>query len=158
MSCSDCGQTISTSDIINKSLEKWRKFLIPGDRTQNNRPDTVISLSSERLDMAAYTFIYHMEYGCALEKDPFWGNIYICELLLKYRFEEYSASHSMSCFKKGCECRFLFPFLSAKTVHTFMRTEVRRMKKKHCFIHEMDQELGYIPVLFYQKDPWVAST
>jgi hypothetical protein len=109
MSCSDCGKTISTSDIINKSLKQWREFLISGDRTQNNRPDTVISLSTERLDVAAYTFTYHMEYGCTLEKDPFWGNI---NVLLKHRFEEHSASHSMSCFKKGCECRFLFPFMS----------------------------------------------
>jgi hypothetical protein len=103
MSFSDCGQTISTSDIINKTLKQWRQFLIPGDRTQNSRPDTVIPLSKERLEMAAYTFTYHMENGCALEKDPFMGNIHVCELLFKYRFEEHSASHSMSCFKKGCQ-------------------------------------------------------
>jgi hypothetical protein len=55
-----------------------------------------------------------MEDGCALE-NPFWANINVCEILLKYRFEEHSASHSMSCFKKKkrCECRFPFPFLSA---------------------------------------------
>ncbi len=27
-------------------------------------------------------------------------------------FEEHSACHKASCFKKGCECRFLFPFMS----------------------------------------------
>ncbi len=102
---------------------------MPGDRTQNNRPDTVIPLSTEMLDMAAYTFIYHMEqYGCALENDPFWGYINVHELLLKYKLEECSASHSMSCFKNGCACRFLF-HLCQLTVHTFMRIEVRRMKK-----------------------------
>ena len=60
--------------------------------------------------MAAYTFLYHMNGGCALESDPFWGNNCIRETLLKYRFEVHSASHSASCFKKGCECRFLHPF------------------------------------------------
>jgi hypothetical protein len=34
------------------------------------------------------------------------------EILLKYRFEEHSACHKASFFKKGCECRFLFPFMS----------------------------------------------
>jgi hypothetical protein len=84
---------------------------------QKNRQDTVIPLSIERLDMAACTFTYHMEYGCALKKDPFRGTINVCELLLKYRFKEHSASHSMSCFKKGCECRFLYPFMSAKCTY-----------------------------------------
>ncbi len=54
--------------------------------------------------MAAYTFSYHMENGCALEKDSFWGNKYVWELLLKFRFEEHSAHHKVSYFKKGCEC------------------------------------------------------
>ncbi len=67
--------------------------------------------------MAAYTFSYHMENGCALEKDSFWGNKYVWELLLKFRFEEYSAYHKASCFKKGCECQFLFPFMSTTSTH-----------------------------------------
>ncbi len=32
--------------------------------------------------------------------------------MLRYRFEEHSFSHSASSFKKDCECRFLFPFMS----------------------------------------------
>jgi hypothetical protein len=73
MSCSDCGQNISTSDTINKSLKQWGEFVIPGDRTQNYRPDTVIPLSPERLDMAANTFTSHIECSCALEKESFRG-------------------------------------------------------------------------------------
>jgi hypothetical protein len=100
---------IFTSDIINSCLQMWRDTAIPSNRLQDNRPDKIILLSKERLDMAAYTFTYHMENGCALEKDCFWGNKHVWELLLKYRFEEHSACHKASCFKKGCECRFLFP-------------------------------------------------
>jgi hypothetical protein len=73
MSCSDCGKMISTSDIINSCLQLWRDTVIPSNTLQDNRPDTVIPLSKERLDMAAYTFTYHMENGCALEKDCIWG-------------------------------------------------------------------------------------
>ncbi len=50
---------------------------------------TNIPLSPARLDMAAYTFSYHMNGGCALEKDPFWGNSHVRETLLKYRFKEF---------------------------------------------------------------------
>jgi hypothetical protein len=71
MSCSDCRKIISTSDIINSCLQLWRDTVIPSNRLQDNRPDTIIPLSKEKLDMAAYTFTYHMENGCALEKDYF---------------------------------------------------------------------------------------
>ena len=71
MYCPDCTQTISTIDIVNKTLQRWKDCLIPGDRAQYNRPDAMIPLSKERLDMAAYTFSYHMNGGCVLETDPF---------------------------------------------------------------------------------------
>ncbi len=103
MSCSDGGEIISTSDIINSCLQKWRDTIIPSNRLQDNRPDTIIPLSKKRLDMAAYTFTYHMENGCALVKDQFWGNKHIQELLLKYRVEDHSACHKAPSFKKGCE-------------------------------------------------------
>ncbi len=112
MYCPDCNQTMSTIDIVNNALQRWKDCLIPGDRAQHNRPDTMIPLSQERLDMAAYTFSYHTNGGCVLETNPFWGDIDVWEILLRYRFEEHSFSHSASCFKKDCECRFLFPFMS----------------------------------------------
>ncbi len=71
MYCPDCTQTISTIDIVNKALQRWKDCLIHGDRAQYNRPDTMIPLSKERLDMAAYTFSYHMNGGCVVETDPF---------------------------------------------------------------------------------------
>jgi hypothetical protein len=67
--------------------------------------------------MAAYTFSYHMNKVCALKSDPFWGHNNILKTLLKYRFEEHSACHCASCFKKGCECRFLFPFMSTPSTY-----------------------------------------
>jgi hypothetical protein len=67
MYCPDCNQTVSIIDIVNKALQRWKDCLIPGDRAQHNRQDTMIPLSKERLYMAAYTFSYHMNGGCELE-------------------------------------------------------------------------------------------
>ncbi len=67
MYCPDSNQTVSTIDIVNRALQRWKDCLIPGDRAQHNGQDTMIPLSKERLDMAAYTFSYHMNRGCVLE-------------------------------------------------------------------------------------------
>ncbi len=40
----------------------------------------------------------------------FWGDDNIRTIMFWHRFEHHSISHNPSCFKKGCECRFLFPF------------------------------------------------
>jgi hypothetical protein len=73
MYCGECNETITTVDVVNKSLQRWRDTINPGNRAQHNRPNTNIPLSPERLDIAAYTFSYHMNGGCALEKRCFLG-------------------------------------------------------------------------------------
>jgi hypothetical protein len=60
MYCSECDKNITTVDIVNQSLLRLRDAIIPGNRVQLNRPGTNIPLSPERLDMAAYTFLFHM--------------------------------------------------------------------------------------------------
>jgi hypothetical protein len=65
MYCGECNKTITTVDIVNRSLQQWRDTINPGNRAQDNRPDMNIPLSPERLDIA-YTFLYHMNGGCAL--------------------------------------------------------------------------------------------
>ena len=121
MFCQSCNRNISTIDIINQSLQRWKDICLPGIRAQDNRPDTIIPISKERLDMAAYLYSYHMNEGCAREFDPYWGKKEIRDILLKYRFEEHSANHAGSCFKKGCECRFLYPFMSSS--HTYIHED-----------------------------------
>jgi hypothetical protein len=117
MFCQDCEQTISITEIVNQSLKRWKDTVIQGARAQDKRPDTNIPLSPESLDMATYTFSYHMNGGCALESGPFWGYNDISKTLLKYRFEEHSACCCASCFKKGCKCRFLFLFMSTPSTY-----------------------------------------
>ncbi len=123
-------QTLSTV------VQLWRDTVIPSNRLQDNRPDTIIPLIKVRLDMAAYTFTYHMENGCALEKDCFGGNKHVWELLLKYRFEEHSACHKASCFKKGCECRFLFPYMS--TTSTYIHEDKGVKNENEILWHSLD--------------------
>ena len=72
----------------------------------------VLPLSDERLDIAAYTYSYHMDGGIVKMKDAFWGDGDVRSALLRLRFDEHGLSHRASCFKKGCECRFYFPFQS----------------------------------------------
>jgi hypothetical protein len=48
MYCPDCNQTVSTIDIVNKALQRWKDCLIPGDRAQHNRQDTMIRLSKKK--------------------------------------------------------------------------------------------------------------
>ena len=121
MFCGQCNDTISTVDIVNQSLKRWKDDILTGIRAQDNRPDTNLPISQERLDMASYLHSYHMDGGCVPEKDKFWGDKNIRHTLLKYRFEEHSNGHRASCFKKGCECRFLFPFLSSS--HTYIHED-----------------------------------
>jgi hypothetical protein len=128
MSCSDCGKTISTSDIINSSLQLWRDTAIPSNRLQDNRPDTIFPLSKERLDMAEHTFTYQIENGCTLEKDCFGGNKHVWELKNIQLVIWHLASRkdvNVDSFSHLCQL----------LLHTFMRIKVSKLKMKYCGIH-----------------------
>ena len=92
---------VSPSDIIEHVLEYWKNV---------SRPDTFLPPTKEKLDQAAYLFSYHMIGGCNQSNDDFWGDSRIRQLLLTQRFDHHDYKHRHGCFKKGCECRFLFPF------------------------------------------------
>ncbi len=115
MECRECKSEVSTTDIVKLSLESCRQRVL-NDGT-DSRPDCNLPMSSERMDMAAYTYSYHMDGGCIEEKDPFWGNKDIRSTLLRLRFDEHDSNHKTSCFKKSCECRFLFPFKSSQKTY-----------------------------------------
>ena len=152
MYCGECNQTVSTVDIVNMSLQRWKDTLNPGKRAQLNRPDMNIPLSKARLDIAAYTTSYHMNGGCALEKDAFWGNSHVREILLKYRFEEHSYHHVASCFKKDCECRFMFPFMS--TACTYIHEDKGDYNQNETLWYSLDGSVNSVyPFLVLPKRP-----
>ncbi len=152
MYCAECDETMSTVDIVNNALKRWKDTVIPNETTQHNRPDTNIPLTPARLDMAAYTFLYHMNGGCALEKDCFWGNMQVRETLLKHRFKEHSSSHCGSCFKKSCECRFMFPFMS--TPCTYIHEDKGDNNKNETLWYSLDGSVNTVyPFLILPKRP-----
>ena len=152
MYCGECNQTVSEVDIVNMSLQRWKDILNPGKRAQLNRPDMNIPLSKERMDIAAYTYSYHMNGGCALEKYAFWGNSHVREILLKYRCEEHSSCHVASCFKKDCECRFMFPFMS--TACTYIHEDKRDNNQKKTLWYSLDGSVNSVyPFLVLPKKP-----
>ena len=152
MYCAECDKTISTVDIVNNSLKRWRDTVLSNERAQHNRPDTNIPLTPARLDMAAYTFSYHMNGGCALEKDCFGGNMHVRETLLKHRFEEHSSCHCGSCFKTSCECRFMFPFMS--TPCTYIHEDKGDNNKNKTLWYSLDGSVNTVyPFLILPKRP-----
>jgi hypothetical protein len=152
MYCGECNKTITTVDIVNKSLQRWRDTLNPGNRAQHNRPNTNIQLSPDWLDIAAYTFLYHMNGCCALDKNPFWGNSHVQKTLLKYRFEEHSSCHIASCFKKGCKCGFLFPFMS--TACTYIHEDKGDNNQNEMSWYSLDESVNSVhPFLVLPKRP-----
>jgi hypothetical protein len=138
MYCAVCDKTMSTVDIVSNSLKRWRDTVFSNKRTQHNRPGTNIPLSPARLDMAAYTFSNHMNGGCALEKDSFWGKMHVQEMLLKHRFEEHSSCHSGSCFKKVASVDSFF-LICLHHVHTSTKVKETTTRTRLCGTHWMDQ-------------------
>ena len=113
--CKECKEETATIDTFNISIERWRDFALKDEKRRNKdgkdrfECDAKLPMLRERLDIAAYTYSYHMDGGSLLEKDPFWGSADIRTALLHQRFNYHDPSHRPSCFKKGCECRFPFP-------------------------------------------------
>ena len=107
-SCVHCENPIPTSDIINLALQRWRDTALQ----QGSNVEPVLPFSSARMDIAAYTYSYHMDQKCFHMTDPFWGNKNVRDILLHYTFDEHASSHKPSCFKKGNDCRFYLPEVS----------------------------------------------
>jgi hypothetical protein len=49
--------------------------------------------------------------GPIRSEDDFWKDPTVRRTLLRLRHDDHAWTHVKSCFKKGCECRFFFPFL-----------------------------------------------
>ena len=100
------GQAFSPNDLIEHSLRHWKDCLYRDTRNAMG-PDTYLPLSDARLDMAAYTYTYHMPDGCnhrTANNDCFWMNQQIRRVLLHRRVNVHEFIHRTSCFKKDCEC------------------------------------------------------
>ena len=106
LKCKTCGDKTTTRDLANNALCCLKEDL------QAN--DIDLPLSASLLDIAAYRHVYDLNVGSksSHQLSNFWSNPKVRQILLRLRFDEHLWSHVMTCFKKGCECRFLFPFLA----------------------------------------------
>ena len=108
MQCVECGLREKPTDVITSALTLLRDNLSEDDTT------ITLPLPGVLLDVAAYRFVYDM-YNKRNQTEPshaFWDNQDVRRILLHLRFDDHLCTHKRSCFKKGCECRFFFPFLS----------------------------------------------
>ena len=103
-------ELISVDVPIEWSLSVGRDHAFKNVKDNVMKTDTFYLMSGTRKDMVDYTYSCHMPGGSNKETDPFWKNIKICQLLLMHCFDHHEWNHCCSCFKKGCECRFMFPF------------------------------------------------
>ncbi len=76
--------------------------------------------------------------------------MHVRETLLKHRFEEHSSSHCGSCFKKSCECRFMFPFMS--TPCTYIHEDKGDNNKNETLWYSLDGSVNIVyPFLILPK-------
>ncbi len=162
MSCADCGEIISTSDIINSCFQQLFSTVERHyhSKQQVTRQQARYNYSTFQREVRYGSIHIHVSHGkwLCFRKEQFWGNTHIQELLLKYRFEEHSPCHKASCFKKGCECRFLFPFMS--TTSTYIH-EDKGDKNENGYIVVFTRWINKRDISLRsstKKKPWVAST
>ncbi len=78
--------------------------------------------------------------------------MHVRETLLKYRFEEHSSCHVESCFKKGCKCRFLFPFMS--TACTYIQEDNGDNNQNKTLWYSLDGSVSSVyPFFVLPKGP-----
>ena len=113
LKCKTCGLEQSTTAVVTNAIQHRRDSL--PSISHLDYPFTKKE-EDKLLDIAAYRFVYDMvdEDNRALidEDNSFWHDEQIRRILLRRRFDEHHDKHANSCFKKGCECRFLFPFMA----------------------------------------------
>ena len=128
-------QQISPHTLIYHSLERWREAAFH-DRCMQSRCDVFLPLCDARIDIASYTYSYHMNEKCNPISDPFWSNKNVREVLLRKCFDQHDYNHQNSCFKKGCECRFMFPYLTCG--RTYIHEDKGTNNENEIMWHKID--------------------
>lgn len=116
LQCSKCNTTFSPKQIVENTFSQRLQAygISPDIDTPPDNQRKLAHLSNAQLDMAALSHVYDFynnEQNIPTHlADTHWGEEDIRSLLLQHRFEYHCCFHRFSCFKKGCECRFFFPF------------------------------------------------
>ena len=121
LKCRKCHKRFSPNYFVESTLsKKLRSYGIDSTVTSqpaNSEEERKLScVTDAQLDVAAYSYIYdfHAENGELPMHiaNTEWADDEFRSLLREHRFEYHDVWHRFSCFKKGCECRFMFPFVA----------------------------------------------
>ena len=118
LQCSKCNRKFSPTDLVENTFSQ--KLMSYGITTtpgaDSDKKNQRLSMFTDaQLDVAAYSHIYDFYNENTSEPvhiaNTHWSDEGIRTLMLQHRFEYHCTWHRQSCFKKGNECRFLFPFI-----------------------------------------------
>ena len=131
LQCNKCNFKISPVDVINTTFsERMREYGIDTDDTLSSKPtfsSKLKSMTDAQLDAAAYSYSYDfMDEETEVENiyaDSIFGDKDMRDLMLQFRMEQHATCHNPSCFKKGCECRFLFPFKYCESTEIYTKED-----------------------------------
>lgn len=140
LECSKCEKRFSPKEMVentfNKRLESYGIF--PGnEKTTDATEQRLSSISNAQIEVAAFSHLY--DFYNKQQSVPtniastHWGEEDIRSLLLQHRFEYHCCFHRYSCFKKGCECRFLFPFTMCPKTTIDEDDSMKKENKVPCY-------------------------
>lgn len=125
--CNYCDSPISSSDIVNLALDSWKQVAVKN----GSNIVAAIPFGAERMDIAAYTYSYHMDETCPDNSDPFWGNKKVRDTILHHVFDQHDWNHRGSCFKKGVDCRFFLPDLTHLSTEIYEDVDPKKTIVSH---------------------------
>ena len=129
LKCRRCNFRMSPVDVINTTFsERMKTYGIWTDEVDNKEEQNELAsrlsmMTDAQLDAAAYTFLYDFFNETTevhdVYPDSIWEDKDMRDLMLQFRFEHHAMRHVPTCFKKGNECRFLFPFKYCKSTEIY---------------------------------------
>ena len=78
------------------------------------------------------------------QEDSFWNDPRARAILLRIRFDEHCYLHARSCFKKGCECRFFFPFMAQTEDTQLFDDPNKKVTMFYTLDGEMHERTGFV--------------
>ena len=124
LGCAKCKSRFTPTFFVESTLsKKLRSYGIDATMTtqlmESEEERKLSCMSNAQLDVAAYSYMYdfHAENGelPVHIANTQWADDDFRTLLREHRFEYHDMLHRFTCFKKGCECRFVFPFMAKRS-------------------------------------------
>ena len=117
--CQKCDTKFTPTHFVEKTFsQRLESYGITKESYPPAKKDQKLPMFTDaQLDVAAFSHVYDFynddaEIPVHIANNQ-WSDEGIRTLMLQHRFEYHCMFHRHSCFKKGCECRFLFPFISS---------------------------------------------